>query len=230
MGLRRRQLQSPPRVDDDRHAGLPGATTPSASARRSIPARTTRGVGRHALLLDEGILEVRCLTEKGRRLFAGHTEPSDRKADRSGAGPETRVSTSTRWASSWTAASKTRSGRSWPGDASAAGPVPTPARRAIASTSSTKGPGGKACGPELGRLPVRPCSRCTPRATTRGASRPSGSGSGSTTSSSIYPEKFGDVALHRLRQLHAELPGRTGRPPGACGDFAEDATPAVRRP
>ena len=30
--------------------------------------------------LDEGILEIRCLTEKGRRLFAGQTEPSDLKA------------------------------------------------------------------------------------------------------------------------------------------------------
>ena len=31
-------------------------------------------------LLDEGILEVRCMTEKGRRLFAGRTEASERTA------------------------------------------------------------------------------------------------------------------------------------------------------
>jgi ferredoxin len=39
--------------------------------------------------LHEGILEIRCLTDKGRRLFAGHTEPSDRKAATI-AGPEKR--------------------------------------------------------------------------------------------------------------------------------------------
>ena len=48
-----------------------------------------RGSDAMLYALDEGILEVRCLTEKGRRLFAGHTEPSDLKAAAS-AGPELR--------------------------------------------------------------------------------------------------------------------------------------------
>jgi ferredoxin len=48
-----------------------------------------RGSDAMLYALDEGILEVRCFTEKGRRLFAGYTEPSDRMAAAS-AGPETR--------------------------------------------------------------------------------------------------------------------------------------------
>ncbi len=45
--------------------------------------------------------------------------------------------------------------------------------------------------------------------------RPSGSGNASTTSSKSIPQKFGAAALHRLRQLHAELPGGPRRAPGA---------------
>ncbi len=48
-----------------------------------------RGSDAMLYALDEGILEIRCLTEKGRRLFAGHTESSDRKAPVI-AGPESR--------------------------------------------------------------------------------------------------------------------------------------------
>ena len=39
-----------------------------------------RGADAMLLALDEGILEVRCYTEKGRRLFEAGTQPSDREA------------------------------------------------------------------------------------------------------------------------------------------------------
>ena len=131
--------------------------------------------------LDEGILEIRCLTEKGRRLFAGHTEPSERTAPVS-AGPERRF------------------------DLDKVGAVPGKRfrRPAVAGPGPAmsglrglrlhlpdlpllrhrrrRGRRTRRAGPELGRLPVRPVHAARRRATTRGASRPSGSGSGFTTS------------------------------------------------
>lgn len=52
----------------------------TASALRSLPARPIRGSDAMLLPLDEGILEVRCLTEKGRRLFAHSTQASQQEA------------------------------------------------------------------------------------------------------------------------------------------------------
>ena len=163
------------------------------------------------IALDDGILEVRCLTEKGRRLFAGAdravgprrpSEPRARpRAVRPGRGGRVPGRRLRRPAVAGLAAAlpRLRGLRLHLPDL----PLLRHRRR--------RQRGGRRAGAELGRLPVRPCSRCTPRATTRGASRPSGSGSGSTTSSASIREKFGDVALHRLRQLHAELPRRPGR-------------------
>ena len=83
------------------------STTPSASARRSAPGPAIRAARTScSIALDEGIFEVRCLTEKGRRLFAGH----DRTVRPQGVGEcgagQLRFDLD-RWASSWPAASKT---------------------------------------------------------------------------------------------------------------------------
>ena len=109
------------------------------------------------------------------------------------------------------AATKTRCGRPPRCAASAAARAPTPARRAIASTSWTKAVRRAEPRAQLGRLPVRHVHRCTPRATIRAATRRSGNGNASTTSSRCIPRSSA-----RFSAPAAETARAIARPASAC--------------
>ena len=210
--FQRRVLQSPPRGDHGRHAGLPRAR------RQCFCTSVGLGPATHARLRRDAvrprttaIIEVRCLTEKGRRLFAGQNGNvgSDRGRDQ---GPRAKF------------------------DLDAVGEFLAEQLRrpALAAEHALACLGCGACaytcptchcfdivdeGSAAGGVRVRNWDACQfadvhaarLAATTRAARRPSGQ------RQRIY-HKFSHLSgevrrdpLHRLRQLHAQLPGGTGR-------------------
>ena len=181
-----------------------------------------RGSDAMLLALDEGILEIRCLTEKGRRLFAGHTETSDRSAAAC-QGPEKRFELDKvgefldsgfedpRWADF---------ARRCLGCGACAYTCPTCHCFDIVD----EGAGGEgvrarnwdAC--QFGMFTLHAAGH-NPRSQQAQRQRQR-----IYHKFRIYPEKFGDVALHGLRQLHAQLPRRPRRPPPAFGNIADRFT------
>ena len=144
--------------------------------------------GSDALLLPfgDGNYEVRCLTEKGKALFAGKTKIRP-KWRRSTPGRKRR-SMPPRWALLRATTSKIRFGQNkrWP--ALVAASAHTIARRAIASTSWTRATRWAVIARATGIHASIRYSRCTPAGTIRAARSPAGSGSASTTSSISIPK------------------------------------------
>ena len=205
-------------ADHRRHAGLPRARRRTASAPRSgsgpaADARLRRDAVRPGRRRVRGPLPDR----EGQGAVRGQ----DRAVRQDGPGRRRARRRSSTWrpsAHSSPAASRTRV---WQADrrcaAWAAAPAPTPARRATASTSSTKATRPAARGSRTGTPASSACSPA--RLGPQPAQRP-----GPAAAAAHLPQvpdlsrQVRRDSLHRLRQLHAQLPGGAGRAAGSRDD------------
>ena len=247
LGLRRRALERPPRGDDDLRARLrrrgpalllhvgrrdarldEGRRRPAHAGRRRLPRRDRRPT------------RARAFVEAHRARFADAAGRRRRRPAPPSAPPP-----STRSRENF---ADRRRARPRLGRGPLRGPLLGHARRALQRLRRLhhglphlpllrhrrRGRGRRLrhAAAAAGTPARRASSPCTPRATTRAATRSPATASASTTSSPIYPTQVRRGAVHRLRPLRARLPDgpEHRRDPGRDRRVrAADATAATSR-